>query len=805
MRVLASWLRELVDVDATDEELSDRLTFGGLEVEAVHRLDQGFDNVVVGEVRAREPVPDTHLAVCRVFDGAEELQIVCGAQNYEVGDKVPLARIGAVLPGGMAIGQAKLRGIDSFGMLCSARELGLSADHEGLLILPRDTEPGRPIAEVTGRTGVAFDLNVTPNRADALSHLGVARELAALFDAKVRAPVPVLEGETGEAPAQVGIDAPDRCTHYAARVIEGVQVGPSPTWLVQKLEGIGQRPINNVVDATNFVLHELGQPLHAFDLDKLDGSRVVARLARPGETIRTLDGVDRTLNPDDLVIADAVRPAAIAGVMGGEDSSVTEGTTRLLLESAYFNPGSVRRSARRHALHSDASHRFERGVDPTAIRLALDRLAEVILQIAGGQLAGGVIEQVTRACEPRTVRLRRPRISAVLGTDVPWGEALDFLARLGLREVNRTPDEVELEVPGHRGDLTAEIDLIEEIARLRGYDTIEPTPLSSSGTSAGQPADAVLLGRVRASLSGSGYDEALNFAFTSREDAQRISPDTDPIALRNPIAADLSVMRPSLLPNLLRNAAHNLRHGAASLRLYEMGRAYLRRSGPPEAPERSARFRIADEPRRVALVAFGRRDRPGWTESKDGAFDFYDLKGAVEQLFEAANLKALDFEHTSASHLHPRSATRVRSDELILGTFGELHPVVADELELPRGVFVAELELEALLGLADVTPRYHGVPRFPASLRDLAVVVDERVAVARVKEEIATADPDGLVESVTLFDVYQGAPLPPGRKNLAWSLSYRAKDRTLTDDEVNRVHDAIVKRLVSALGAELRG
>ncbi len=803
MRVLLSWLRELVDLPDDVGEIARRLTGGGLEVEAIERLDRGLEKVVVAEIRERSPIPETKLSVCRVFDGTSELQIVCGAQNHAAGDHVPLAGIGAVLPDGKRIGKAKLKGVESFGMLCSGRELGADDGVDGLLILARDTVPGTPIAKVLGKDDVAFEINVTPNRADALSHRGVARELSALFDAPLRDVVPQVDDVGAESPAWVEITAEDLCQRFCARVIGGVKIGPSPAWLKRRLEALGQRSINNVVDATNFVLFELGQPLHAYDLDKLKGSRLVARRALPSETLRTLDGRDRALSPDDLVIADAARPVGLAGVMGGESSEVTAETTRLLLESAYFVPSTVRRSSRRHGIHSESSHRFERGVDPETVPVALDRLAQVILEVAGGRPRGAAIDVRAKPFERPRIRLRRTRLNTVLGTEVPFDEALSLLEALSLTVVERDPDGATIEVPGARGDLTAEIDLIEEVARLRGFDSIPATEPKITGTDARERPHAVAQARAREALMSMGFHEAVNYAFVAPEDLSRIRPDLEPIALKNPIAQDMAVMRTSLVPGLLKNLSHNLRHGAGALRLYEIGRVFRAHEKVPAASPGTPEFQAAEEPLHLALVATGTRAH-GWAAGKE-PFDFFDLKGAIEQVRQALALTRVRFERaTDVSFLHPRSAARLFVGDRPAGTLGELHPSIADALELPRATLVAELGLDLLVDAATLVPRYHEVPRYPASLRDLAIVVEERVTAADVAAEIRRADEKRLVEAVSLFDVYRGAPLPEGKKNLAYSLSYRAADRTLQDDEVNRAHAVIVDRLRQAFGAELR-
>jgi phenylalanyl-tRNA synthetase beta chain len=805
MRVLLSWLRELVpDLPPDAKAIAARLTMAGLEVETIDRLDRGLENVVVGEVLSRTPLEGTKLSVCRVSDGREELQIVCGAQNYAVGAHVPLARVGAVLPGDKAITRAKLRGVESFGMLCSGAELGADDGVDGLLLLSADTVPGTPIAEVLGRNDVAFEINVTPNRGDALSHLGVARELAALYRKDLHAPHPTVDAGVGQPVARIEIEATDRCTRFTARVIEGVRIGPSPEWLVRRLQALGQRPINNVVDATNYVLFELGQPLHAYDLDRVAGARLVARCARAGETLRTLDGQDRTLTPDDLVIADAEKPVGLAGVMGGEDSEVKPLTTRLLLEAAWFSPATIRRTARRYGLHSEASHRFERGVDAEGTRRALNRLTEVILQTAGGEVAGHVIDVIAIPYARPRIPLRRHRLDTILGMNVPWDEALEILRALGLEQIRAVSNEAEFEIPAFRADLGIEVDLIEEVARVRGFESIPPRVLGGAGTEAREEASTAAEKRLRIALAAAGFDEAVNFAFTLPSDLQHIRPDVRPILVRNPIVQDWPALRTTLLAGLLRNVAHNLRHGVGTVRLYESGRVYLPLDQAPTGKRGDARYEVDHEPRRLGLVATGPRGH-NWTTGRD-PLDFYDLKGAVEDVLEGLGLanRAEWSKPEGITWLHPRSATRISIDGVAVGLLGELHPTVADAFGVPRKTLAAELGLEELLERARLIPTFQGLPHFPASLRDIALVVDERVTAADILAELRRADTAHLVEDATIFDVYRGAQLPPGKKNVAFSLRIRSAERTLTDDEVNTLEALVNERLKAAFGAERR-
>jgi phenylalanyl-tRNA synthetase beta chain len=799
MRISLQWLSEYVDLPAP-EELARRLTAVGLEVEAVERTGAALGGVVAARIVASEQHPNAEkLSVTRVDRGeGEPLQVVCGAKNYRVGDVVPLATVGAVLPGGAKIEKARLRGVESFGMLCSARELGLSADASGLLILPPEVVPGTPVARALGLEDVVLEVNVTPNRPDALSHLGIAREVAALLGARVRPPAPLLAeggGPAGDA-VRIRIDAPEKCARYAARVVEGVRIGPSPTWLAQRLERCGVRSISNVVDATNYVLLELGHPLHAFDLDKVAGQEIVVRTARPGERITTLDGKDRALDPDDLLIADRDRGSALAGVMGGGDSEISPGTARVLIESAWFAPGGVRRTSRRHALKSEASYRFERGADPGMVIPALDRCAALIAELAGGTVRAGVVDVHPRKVAQPEVRLRWRRPAALLGMDVPAEEARRVLGGLGFEELSRDAEGALYRVPSWRVDVSIEEDLVEEIVRSRGYDAIPETLPATAVRTPAEPLEAQAVARVRAALEGAGFGEAVNFSFVAARDLEALaSAGATPepaIVLKNPISADLAVMRTNLVPSLLGNAAHNRRQRVDDARLYEIARVY-RRGAADGAP--------ATEALEIAGVLLGRRSPIGWTGGAD-AVDFHDAKAAVEAVLDAVGVEGARYEAPAAGWLHPRVSARVSAGDRVLGELGELHPRVAGAFELPRGVLAFRLSVEALLGAARLVPAYRPIPRLPAVLRDLAVVVDEAVTAASV-EALVRAEP--LVEAVTLFDVYRGAPLPPGRKNLALAISYRAPDRTLTDPEADAAHARIVERLVRGVGAELRG
>ncbi len=798
MRISYKWLSNYVELPGV-EELARRLTDVGLEVEAIERSGADLAGVVAARILASEQHPNAEkLSVTRVDAGrGEPLTVVCGAKNYQVGDVVPLAMVGTTLPGGQRIERAKLRGVESFGMLCSSRELGLDADASGLLILPREVAPGTAIAAALDLEDVLLEVNVTPNRPDALSHFGIAREVAAAFGREARRPVVTLAGAGAPASEAVSVrvDAPDRCARYAARVVEGVSIGPSPRWLAARLEACGIRSISNVVDVTNFVLLELGHPLHAFDLDRVAGHQIIVRTAYPRERITTLDGKERDLDPDDLLIADRDRGSALAGVMGGGDSEIHQGTRRVLIESAWFAPASVRRTSRRHGLKTEASYRFERGADPGMVIPALDRCAQLIAEFAGGTVRPGIVDAHPRPHRPAEVGLRWSRPAALLGMPVPRAETERILGSLGFEARAANDAGASWIVPSWRQDVAIEEDLVEEIVRSRGYDTIPETLPRPGVDTPALPRELEALARTREALEAMGFSEAVNFSFVAPEELAALHASEGAVPLKNPISAELAVMRTTLLPSLLRDAALNLRQRVEDVRLYEIARVYSVDRGPGDEPAR--------EKVQVAGVLMGRRQPLGWAAGGDPV-DFHDAKAAVEALAEALDVEGVRWEPTRESWSHPRFTARVLAGDVVLGTVGELHPRVAAAFSLPRGVLAFQLSAEALLTKARLVPRYAGVPRFPAVLRDLAIVVEDPVEVARVVSEIRN---EALIEAITLFDVYTGPPIPAGKKNLALALRYRAPDRTLTDAEVDAAHGRIVERLRSQpqIRAELRG
>lgn len=805
MKISLKWVRDYVDLPEDAEEIARRLTMAGLEIEGIHRQAAALEGVVVAQVKEAQPHPNADkLQVTQIDAGrGTPLQVVCGAKNFKVGDKVPLAMVGASLPNGMSIGEASLRGVPSSGMLCSSKELGLSSDSAGLLILDPELKIGAPLSEVLGLDDVIFEVNVTPNRPDALSHLGIARELSVLFGTPLKVPeVKIAEsGSPAASKIQVKIEDPVRCPRYAARVIENVTIGPSPRWIAERLEACGMRAINNVVDVTNYVMLECGQPLHGFDLEHVGGSQIVVRTARAGEKMTTLDGKERALSEDDLLVADAERGQVIAGVMGGADSEVSEKTRHVLLEAANFQASSVRRSSKRHALHTESSHRFERGADVQAIDFAIHRAAALIAELGKGTVTPGLVDVYPKRIEPRRVTLRFAYVSELLGVEIPEAESRRILEMLGFKKESEKAGEVMWIVPTVRVDVDRAEDLIEEIARVRGYNNIPNRLPRGLAELAPEPASSDVERRIRQALSGVGIDEAVNYAFVAPQLLSALGDEGPYLTVKNPLSVEQSVMRSTVLAGLVENLQRNVRHQSRTVRLYELAKSFHR------DPEGGQGTRPATRERRVvAGLLWGAREVRGWTAAqKDVALDFYDAKGAVEAVLSVINIRGAQYVAVrDVPALHPRAAAEVRDGEgRVLGVVGQLHPRASRALEVPAETFVFELDLDALEASARLVPQASPLPRFPAVLRDLAVVVPHEQHSEDLRKIILEIGAP-LVEDAMIFDVYTGHPVPEGRKNLAYAIRYRAADRTLTDQEVVSAHQRIVDEVNKRVGGTLR-
>ncbi|HUS67992.1 MAG TPA: phenylalanine--tRNA ligase subunit beta [Kofleriaceae bacterium] len=810
MRAVWSWLRELVDLDRelTAEEGARLLTGIGLEVEGIDRLDRAFRGVVVAEVVAREKHPQADkLTVVDVIDatGGAATRVVCGAPNVPApGGRVLWARPGARLEmgskGAMDIGVRPLKGVESAGMLCSETELALGDDGDGIVVLAGDeaqAAPGTDAYEALGLRGDAvFEISVPSNRGDALGHLGLARELAAAAGGRLRMQevdlAPVTDASLDATRlARVDIEAPDGCPRYVARVIDGLTVGPSPGWLRRRLRAVGVRPISNLVDITNYVLFEVGHPLHAFDHRRVSEGRILVRRARAGETMKTLDGQERTLVPDDLLICDARGPVALAGVMGGLDSEVAPDTTRVLLEAAGFDSRSVRRTAKRLGLHSEASHRFERGVDADGAEHASRRAARLLAELGGGRVAAGVVDAYPRPPVPVDIRLRPARASSLAGIPISAAVASRALARLGV-QVRADGQDLVAVAPTWRADLTREVDLIEEVMRLHGYDNVPATlprlAAPPSGRADRRP-DA-----VRAALTALGMSEAITYGFTSPARLEALGlPDGDRrrrvVALQNPMSADHGIMRTSLLPNLLAAVARNLKYDVPDVALFEVGSVFLA-NGDGALP---------DEPVRAAGVLCGRR--AGWL-APGAEVDFSDARAAVERVAEELGIGGdrLRLEaDAGVPYLHPGATAAILVDGARVGEVGEVHPDVRARLDVGPRCFAFDLDLATL---PQPDPRQmRPIPRYPAVTRDVSLFVAADLPAGRVRDLVR----DDLIEAVTVLEEYRDpARVPAGQKGLLWSITYRSPEKTLTDAEVDARHEKLVAALVEKLAATRR-
>ncbi len=802
MRVPLTWLGEFVTVGTSPSALAERLTMAGLEIESIEEVGRLDRRIRTGRILAVEPHPSADgLCVCRVDVGeGAPIQVVSGAPGLAADQIVAVALPGARLPDGREVASVELRGVASAGVLCSETELALGEDAARVLALPEEA-PGTPLVEVPGVADTVITVEVTPNRGDWLSILGVAREIAAVTAARLRHPRP-RPREAGGAAAEdvrVRIEAATLCPRYCARLVRAVRPGVSPFWLRLRLQRAGMRPIDAIVDATNSVMLERGQPLHAFDFERVAGGEIIVRRARAGERMHSLDGVDRVLDGDDLVIADARGPVAIAGVMGGEDSAVTAGTRVLLLESAFFAPGTVRRTSRRLGLPSQAAYRFERRVDPAMVPEALDAVAALIVRLAGGRVAPGIAEAAPGmdALAQAPVRLRPRRALALLGTQISRGEMARRLRALGT-QCRADGDVLSVTPPSWRGDLKLEEDLVEEVARVGGYDAV-PTALPEAVVTSGEESPERSWQRhARRLLVGEGLTEMVTLSLTDAE-SNRVMPGfvgrgLAAIDVRNPLSSETGQLRRSPLSGLLRALRVNVDRGAGFVGAFEIGKGYGLEAGG-----------TAREPRAAAILLHGAWP-PRGLERTGPPVEFADLKGIAVALLAGFGLDetVVRFRPTSeASFLHPAQAATIEIDGAAVGVLGALHPEIVHARDIAGETLLAELDLCEVARYRPRRVTVRPLPRFPAVTRDLAVIVDETFHAGDIVEEIrALANPQ--IETVRLFDCYRGAPIPSGKKSLAYSVAYRAPDRSLTDDEVNALHATVLERLESRFSLEFR-
>jgi phenylalanyl-tRNA synthetase beta chain len=799
MKVSLNWLKDYVNISLPAKELADRLTMSGNEVGRIDVVGGTWEHVFVGQVTALDKHPNAdRLKLATIDLGTERMTVVTGAPNLEVGQKVPFAKVGARLIDGHTgqvaeLKAAKIRGVKSEGMACSEKELGISDNHEGIMILPSGAPVGVPLSQYLGDT--IYDIKVTPNRADCLSVIGIAREVAALTDQRTHIAEPgyAEEGNPIDEAISIEIADPDLCSRYCASLVTGVKIGPSPQWMQQRLIAGGMRPISNVVDITNYVMLEYGQPLHAFDYTQIKGKKIIVRRARNDESLYTLDGMKRDLNPNMLVIADEKDPIALAGVMGGADSEVIDPTTSILLESANFNNISIRRTSIKLNLRSEASSRFERGISPELAPKALRRATQLLLELAGGKAARGIADVYPGKREPKPILLPKERVSRVLGLELSTERIQKVLASLEFNcKPAGTSGDLLVTVPYWRTDVRMADDLVEEIARIIGYDEIPTTLLSCQIPEQVPAAMLTFKENTRDLLVGCGMQEVITYSLVSQAALDKVDPQGKlgpALRVANPMSTEQEYLRTSLRPWLLTAFASNEKHEKDGIKLFEVGRVYLPRAND-----------LPEEREMLAGILGGPRLERSWLSGED-TLDFYDAKGILETVFNRLKVKAGFNPAEDQALLAGKTAEVIVGGERA-GVVGEIHPKITALFDIStQPIILFEIELAKLLPFAGAVYRYRPIPRFPGNSRDIALILDAGIAASSVQEVIESFP---LVEQVTLFDVYSGEQVPPGKKSLALSVRFQSAERTLTDEEVNKAQQQIVDRLQHEFGANLR-
>ena len=806
MKISLNWLKSYVPIRMDVDGLAEALTMTGLEVEAAYERYDYLKTVVVGRVVSISPHPDSaNLQCCMVDSGNARIPVVCGAPNVHVNCLSALAPPGTQLPDGTVIEASTIRGADSKGMLCSEAELGLGPDRSGIMILPKDLPesftPGQPLASAIGLSDKVLEIGLTPNRSDCLSMIGIAREVAAIQKTALSYPeinLPDGKGAIGQI-TTVSILAPDHCPRYAARVLTGATVGPSPHWLQDRLTSVGIRPINNVVDITNFVMMETGQPLHAFDFDRLAGHRIVVRTAFPGESFTTLDHKSRTLTADMLMICDGEKPVAIAGVMGGCNSEIEPSTQSILIESACFDPTSIRKTSKYFGLNTDASHRFERGVDPEGTVFALDRAAALMAEICGGVLIEGIIDEHLVAREKEPIILSAKAANRLLGTEIDPAAMDSMLESIGFTVEPLNPDQRRVVPPSFRVDVSRPVDLVEEIARLSGYDRIPTTfPVISEGSARSFPSQSYR-GQILQLMTGFGFSETITYSFVHPQSCTHLrlesgDPRTRALRVLNPLSEDQGIMRTSLLPGILESVYRNISRQSRSLKLFEIGNVFFS-NGQDVLP---------DEIEMLSGLWAGARQEVSW-HAPDSACDFYDLKGVVEGLLAALHIHDIRFSRNAAlacPYLKPGYAAGIQCGRQVVGYVGQVHPETLGFYNIKLPVYVFEIDIQKLFARVPDVHQTVAIPRFPAVARDMTLILSKAIESGRIIEMVQEMR-DPLVEKVMLFDVFEGGYLPPDKKSLSFRLIYRYADGTLEDEAVNTLHKSISDKLIQKFDAAL--
>ena len=798
MLISLNWLKQYIDLDGIGiNEMENALTMIGQEVEKIEVLGENFENVVTAHIVEKEMHPDSdHLTICKVDNGKEILQIVCGAPNHKAGDKVVLAQVGAKLAPDFVIKKGKIRGVESNGMLCSEEELNIGKDSSGIMILPEDTPVGVPMKEYLGINDTVFELEITPNRPDCLSHIGIARELGAYYNKEVKYPSFAINSESSEKTADnisVEIEDSNLAKRYVARIIKNVTVKESPKWLKERVESIGIRSINNIVDASNFIMMELNQPNHTFDLDKIEGGKIVVRAGHENEKLVTLDEQERKLNSDDIVISDGVKAVALGGVMGGENSQITENTKNILLEVANFNSQNIRKTSRRLTLSSDSSYRFERRVDEENAINVINRLANIIQEVAGGEILEGAVDNYPVPYKKKTATLNFERLNRFVGKNIPRETVIGILTRLEI-EVVDNGETLTLTAPTYRDDLENEQDYFEEVIRMYGFDNIENI-LPKLDISEKPVIDTTKLStQVKLIAANAGLKEVINYSFVPKDAMEKIKYTSvereNLIDLLRPITEDFVTLRPTLLYSLLKNAKENMNRNATNIRFFEVSRTFVK------AEE------LAKEEVKLGIILAGENDKTLWNP-KPIPYDFYDLKGIVEEIFTQLKFNNYMIKRSEQSQFHPGRSVDVFVGRELIGSFGEIHPDVLENFDLGKtSVLVGEFNIDLIQKYISKKIKYQGIVKYPAVPRDFAFVMREDILVGDVLKTIQKVDKK--IEKVELFDIYQGSGVLPGMKSVAISVILRDKNKTLEEKEIVDISNKIVAKVEKDYGAVLR-
>ncbi len=802
MKASISWLKDYTSINMDVHPLADALTMAGLEVEAVTDRFVYLNRVVVGRIVEIGPHPNADkLKLCKVDVGTQTLAVVCGAPNVSNDILAPVALPGTVFPNGFTLEKSIIRNIESEGMICSEAELGLGKDKSGIMILSPSFHVGEKLSKAIELSDAVIEVDLTPNRPDCLSMIGVAREICGIQKTKIQYPDMSLSDSGDDITnfTSVAIKAPDHCPRYAARLLTDITVGPSPFWLADRLVSVGMKPISNIVDITNFVLMETGQPLHAFDYDRLAENRIVVRRANEGESFTTLDMNERKLTSDMLMICDGEKPVAVGGVMGGLNSEIEQTTTKVLIESAYFDPVSIRKTSKKLGLSTEASHRFERGVDPEGIVSALNRAARLMAEIGGGKLIDGIIDEYPKKIPVKTITLKIKETNRLLGTDLSREEIKEFLESIEFSVKKIDTNTLKVDPPSFRVDIERPEDLMEEVARLSGYNNI-PTTFPAMPAKARKPLKLLdARSRIMYLMTGFGFSETINYSFISRLSCDRLNlPSSDyrrnTVNILNPLTEDQAVMRTSLVPGFLETVYRNISKQHKNLKLFEIGKIYINK-GEGDLPE---------ETEMLAGLWTGARFDASWY-AKETPCDFFDIKGVVEGLLKGLNIDSIRFSGLANDlcvYTKPGYTARIFSDKELLGLIGELHPLVLRNFDIEQSVYIFELNIDSLIKLLPETRQSEPIPKFPAVPRDITIIVNKDTESGAILECIENIQ-EQLIENIQLFDVFAGDPIPPGKKSISIRVTYRSSKKTLEDEDVGNIHKMIADRLIKEFNAGL--